>query len=535
MASRGSVTLARPCAATSTVGPPPPTVSSCALPDALRTVSWIVTPPATETLGGASAPSAASLSATSKWALAGRGPAGGVVVREVREAVARGAAVVVLEAKNEPVNVPTRRGALPPAVVAAGAWVRVVAVRDAGAFDPPQPAISAANATAPGTVRIRIRPSIGVGRHGIIVGMRTALVTTYLSDYRLPLYRLLAASHGLEVLCYGRGDRYAPPWFADLDAQLAAADFPARRLDGPAAALELGRDYDAVIAPFAGGAMLPAAYAGAKRFGTPFVLWASVWHQPRSLAHALALPVTRRIYRGSDALIAYGEHVRRFAGRLRGRDDDIFVAPQAVERALFGRPVAAGEIAAFRAAHGLDPDRPLVLYSGRLVPEKGVAVLADAWRRLRASARSPTLAIAGDGPLADALRPVATVAMLGALPRAQLAVAYAAAELTVVPSIPTPRFKEPWGLVCNESFEQGRPVIATTAVGAAAGGLVRDMETGLVVAPNDPRALAAAIERLLGDEPLRARLGAGARAAVAPYTYAAMAAGVAAALRAATA
>jgi len=361
--------------------------------------------------------------------------------------------------------------------------------------------------------------------------MRTALVTTYPSDYRLPLYRLLARSHGLEVLCYGRGDRYAPAWSADLDAQLAAADFPARRIDGPRAALSLGRDYDAVIAPFAGGSMLPAAYAGAKRLSRPFVLWASVWHQPRSAAHALALPVTRHIYRHADAVIAYGEHVRRFAARIRGHDDDIFVAPQAVERDLFGREVGADEIAAFRDAHGLG-DRPLVLYTGRLVAEKGLEVLAPAWERV-AAARSATLVVAGDGPLASSLAATRGTKMLGAVARNDLPVAYAAASFTVVPSIPTPRFKEPWGLVCNEAFEQARTVIATTAVGAAAGGLVLDGRTGLVVAPGDVNALAAAIDRLLVDDVLRARLGASARAAVAPYTYEAMAAGVGAALAAA--
>jgi glycosyltransferase involved in cell wall biosynthesis len=104
-----------------------------------------------------------------------------------------------------------------------------------------------------------------------------------------------------------------------------------------------------------------------------------------------------------------------------------------------------------------------------------------------------------------------------------------------VPSVPTPRFKEPWGLVCNEAFEQGRTVIATTAVGAAAGGLVRDGETGLVIAPDDSRQLAAAIDTLLGDEPLRRRLGTAARAAVQPFTYDAMAAGVEAALTSAAA
>lgn len=363
--------------------------------------------------------------------------------------------------------------------------------------------------------------------------MRTALVTTYPSDYRLPLYRLLADSHGLELLCYGRGGRYIPSWSADLDAQLQkATDFPARAIAGPRAALTLGRDYDAVIAPFAGGSMLPAAYAGARRYRKPFVLWASVWHQPRSLAHGLTLPIVRHIYRHADAVIAYGEHVRRFVARIRGCDDDILIAPQAVERDLFGRPVAATEIAAFRAQHDLG-DRPLVLYAGRLVHEKGIDLLADAWPQVDAQA---TLIVVGDGPLAQRARSIPGARALGPIPRPELAVVYAAAQFTVVPSIPTPRFKEPWGLVCNESFEQGRPVIATTAVGAAAGGLVRDHETGLVIAPGNPATLAQAIDRLLTDEPLRARLGAAAHAAVQPFTYEAMAAGVAAALaRAATA
>ncbi len=97
--------------------------------------------------------------------------------------------------------------------------------------------------------------------------MAIALITNYLADYRLPLYERLAERHGVEVLCYGGGNRYVPAWFSDLDAQLARARFPARRLAGLASALRAGRDYEAVIAPFAGGAMLPAAYAGRARLG----------------------------------------------------------------------------------------------------------------------------------------------------------------------------------------------------------------------------------------------------------------------------
>jgi glycosyltransferase involved in cell wall biosynthesis len=102
-------------------------------------------------------------------------------------------------------------------------------------------------------------------------------------------------------------------------------------------------------------------------------------------------------------------------------------------------------------------------------------------------------------------------------------VAYAAAELAVLPSIPTARFREPWGLVCNEAMSQGRPVVASDSVGAVAGGLVRDGETGLVVPAGDHKSLIRAVGRLLADEQLRTRLGEAAKLAVKPYTYDAMA------------
>jgi glycosyltransferase involved in cell wall biosynthesis len=347
-----------------------------------------------------------------------------------------------------------------------------------------------------------------------------ALLTTFLAAYRMPLYERLAERHGVEVLCYGGGDRYVPAWFTDLDRQLAAAPFPARRIGGPLEAFAAAGRYDAVIAPFAGGAILPAAYAGARLRRRPFVLWASVWAQPRSVAHAIALPATRTIYRHADAIVAYGEHVRRFVAGIRGRDDDVFVAPQSVEPELFARDVGADEIAAFRRTHSLG-DGPLAFYVGRLVAEKGVEVLLDAWPRV-VGADGAKLVFIGDGPLAERVRATDQVRFLGPVERAQLPVAYAAAEFALLPSIPTPRFREPWGLVCNEAMHQGRPVIASSAVGAVAGGLVREGDNGIVVPPGDAPVLAKAIAALLADEGLRARLGAAAREAVAPYTYDAM-------------
>jgi glycosyltransferase involved in cell wall biosynthesis len=350
--------------------------------------------------------------------------------------------------------------------------------------------------------------------------MAIALLTTYLTAYRSPLYERLHDRYGVEVVAYGGGGRYVAPWFRDLDAQLAAAPFPARRLEGGTlGALRTARSYEAVVAPFAGGAILPAAYAGARLSRTPFVLWASVWATPRSAAHLLALPVTRNIYRHANAVVAYGEHVKRFVCELRGRDDDVFVAPQSVEPEVFAREVTPAEIDEFRARHGLGQG-PLILYVGRLVPEKGVDVLLKAFEAVREEA---TLVLIGDGPLAAQAVGRRRTRALGVLSRESLPAAYAAATATVLASVPTPRFREPWGLTCNESMYQGTPVIASASVGAVAGGLIRDGESGLVVTPGDAGALARAISQLLRDAPLRSRLGAAAREAVAPYTYDAMA------------
>jgi glycosyltransferase involved in cell wall biosynthesis len=160
-----------------------------------------------------------------------------------------------------------------------------------------------------------------------------------------------------------------------------------------------------------------------------------------------------------------------------------------------------------------------------------VRVLLDAWRGLGRS--EATLCLVGDGPLAhdDRLPDLPGVVVAGPRDRERLPVAYAAADVVVVPSIATRRFLEPWGLVCNEAMHQGRPVIATDAVGAAAGGLVRHGETGLVVHAGDAAALAQAIAQLLGDPAERERMGAAAREAVGAYTYGRAAAAFALALK----
>jgi glycosyltransferase involved in cell wall biosynthesis len=176
----------------------------------------------------------------------------------------------------------------------------------------------------------------------------------------------------------------------------------------------------------------------------------------------------------------------------------------------------------------MSPEELLVLFVGRLVPEKGIDSLLEAWRL--AAVSNGVLALVGEGPG----RPAADISTrcVGAIPNADLPAWYAAADVVVLPSVPTRTFLEPWGLVLNEAMLQGTPVIASDAVGAAAGGLVRSGRNGLVVEAGDADSLARAIRTLAGDSTLRERLGSAAREDAARFTPAAWVEGVRQALEA---
>ncbi len=154
----------------------------------------------------------------------------------------------------------------------------------------------------------------------------------------------------------------------------------------------------------------------------------------------------------------------------------------------------------------------LILAVGRLVYYKGFEVLVEAMRHVDAR-----LAIIGEGPLGPALRAQAgaagvagKIAFLGELQNEEVAPLFAAADVFVLPSVAR---SEAFGIVQLEAMASGTPVV-NTSLASGVPWVSRHLETGLTVPPGDSRALAAAINQLLGDEALRRRLSAAARARV---------------------
>ena len=343
------------------------------------------------------------------------------------------------------------------------------------------------------------------------------LVTGVVNDYRREPFRLLAEAQDVEVIAWREAGPPVPGLTVHRTTQAGAV-----RLAGS------GR-YRAVICGLGGRLALPGGYLAARARGVPFVLWATIWSHPRTAAHALSWLPTRELYRRADAVATYGPHVTEHVRRHR-RADAVFEAPQAVEPDLFAAPVNEAERRDARERLGAAGDAPLTLFVGRLQREKGVEVLLDAWRT--AGLNGAALALAGDGPLRGRIEGP-NVRAVGYVGRSQLPALYAAADVLVLPSIATATFLEPWGLVVNEAMHQGTPVIASDAVGAVAGGLVRDGRNGIVVPAGDPAALATAIQAIAMNPELRERLGAAAREDVSPYTPRAWSEGMGRALEAA--
>jgi D-inositol-3-phosphate glycosyltransferase len=234
-----------------------------------------------------------------------------------------------------------------------------------------------------------------------------------------------------------------------------------------------------------------------------------------ALTRALKAPV-RAVYTHADAIVCIGRDLEREAIRAGMPPERVHYIPHGVDLTRF-RPPEPGERDRLRAQLGWPMDRPVVLFVGRLSLEKGVNDLMDAWRQ--ASRGNALLVLVGPdmtGHPWDAGAAARAFAQAHGLAEAvrfaggvdDPAPFYRAADVFVQPS-----HFEALGNTALEAMASGLPVV-TSGVGGLADFCI-DGETAVLHEPRSAQSLAAAIDRVLRDAALRARIAAAGRTLVA--------------------
>jgi glycosyltransferase involved in cell wall biosynthesis len=354
------------------------------------------------------------------------------------------------------------------------------------------------------------------------VSRKPRLLLVGRTRYRLPLteslrakFEPLTARFDLRVLASGVDG--SPK--RDAVFELAGPYRP-RRLDGAwyflglpvRARRELRRSHpDAVLVQGAHETWFVLLGRSLSGVRAPVILdvhgdWRSSTRLYGSPARKLLNPVADRI---AASALRRADAVRTISGYTTGLVRSCGVEPAAVFPAFM-------DLDPFLGPRAPLPGDPRALFVGVLEHYKGIEELAAAWRIVAARLPGAVLHLVGRGTRREvAERLVAelpsSTEWTEALPTEGVARALDAATVLVLPSR-----SEGMGRVLVEAFCRGRPVVASRVGGIA--DLVRDGENGLLVPPEDPRALAGALLRVLSDRLLAERLAACAAASAADWT-----------------
>jgi glycosyltransferase involved in cell wall biosynthesis len=363
--------------------------------------------------------------------------------------------------------------------------------------------------------------------------VRLAYLVSHPIQYQAPLLRLIAAEPGISLKVFFRSPMGLKPYADAGFGQTIAWDTPLLEgfdheflpaLDDPmrvtrylrplnyglARRLREGR-FDALWIHGYARVFNLAAMLTARRLGLKVLLRDEA--TPISMPRGPLKTIAKRgffaaLHRLVDGVLAIGSLNRRYYLEQGFDPARIFSMPYAVDNERFqtGSRAAALTRGAFLSALGISPDRPRIVFSGKLTPIKAPEILLEAFARL--SEPEATLCYVGDGPLramleerSRALGVGARVCFAGFRNQRELPAFYEAADVFVLPSR-----REPWGLVVNEAMNAGRAIVVSDQVGSGPD-LVKPGENGSIVPVNDVDRLAVALADTLASPARTAALG----------------------------
>ena len=319
------------------------------------------------------------------------------------------------------------------------------------------------------------------------------------------------AAHGVEVsmLVLEEADGSA----GEFCEALAERGIPARRVPirghlDPALPGRLAAELRAARPDLVHTHLLHADLYGlpaARRAGVPHAI--SSRHNDNPFRRNPVLKLANRLaMRRADRVIAISHALADFVRGVEGIEPDKVVT---IHYGLQPREYPPDVCETARAAWGIAPDAPLIGYFGRLIEQKGVDVLIEAFARVRREHGRARLVIVGDGDLRPALEEQARVAGVGDAVHFAGWVADAARLMPACDVIAMPSRWEGFGLVALEAMSAARPLVASRV--SALPEIVDDPATGRLVPPDDAGALAAALGDLLADPARAAAMGRAGR------------------------
>lgn len=197
------------------------------------------------------------------------------------------------------------------------------------------------------------------------------------------------------------------------------------------------------------------------------------------------------------------------------RPNRISVVPAGLDCERF-KPAERNEQVAKKL--GISKDSIRILFVGRLVPEKGIFDLLNAFSILLRNVQNVELLIVGSGSSSMQIqisRHVANlkiggkVKFLGSIEYSNMPQIHNLADVFCLPSIPTKTWAEQFGYSMVEAMACGKPVVSTSS--GSIPEVVKDRATGILVKPNDPRGLESALEELILNKQERDAFGRNAR------------------------
>ena len=371
---------------------------------------------------------------------------------------------------------------------------------------------------------------------------RVAILTEIISPYRIPVFNALGKREGIElkVIFLSETDPTQRQWRVYKDEiRFSYEVLPSWRFRSGRSHLLLNAGLSAPLKKFSPEAIICGGYnyiaswqalMWARRRGVRFILWSESNAQD-ARGHRKPVEFLKAYFRKRcDGSVVPGKSAFEYLRLLGCPAGRIFTAPNAVDNDFFATraEIARCHPAAFREKFGLP--RRFILFVGRLIPEKGVFDLLDAYAKLESGLRSEVgLVFAGDGVSREELAQQAkrispgTVCFPGFAQREDLAGLYALAETLVLPT-----HSDPWGLVVNEAMACGLPIIVSSVAGCSAD-LVEEGWNGYVVPPRASEKLSMAIDSLVRQPELKRQMSARSLERIRNYSPEACADGLAAA------